>query len=641
MDIFKKTVLCAFVSASLIACGGGGSDDSASNNNSSTTGTTYKIENGVFQKGPFIAGTTVTIQELDDNLQVTGISYTTTTDAVGRFSMGNVKSRFVEVFANGFYYDELTNKNSVAPITLRSIIDLTINSSSPSINTLTTLQVEYLRELKKSGKTFQQAQTQSKNAVLSTFGISDNTIENFNTINLLGSTSADESLLRATVSLLEIARGQSDSIEANLTSIISKIATDLKDDGQANEVAKDLVTPLQNAKNAVDTTFIRYRLQKYFGEKTNQPVEQVIGSVSLPKLSEWVSATTISYEDKQSVMYLLRDDGTVWKWILADNETPKKLTSLSNVVAMQRIANKGSQPTLLLVALTKDGVVFKINQSGITGQIQNVKQIMENMYLDKQGKAHSWIDNRVIDGMPSMERLIAIHGKSNAVPWAKGGVGTDGQLYLFKGFSSNGDGVFTHGVVQVGFYPDTQGLLYARILSEANQVPPNFEEEWVTAILNGNTWSVLDKNGKIIKNLTVPTNTTSTGLDFVVGLSAETAKAHSTIVDNNGQIWVWNNSNLELIKASKCITFNVKKMYSKDAFLLQDGSLAQYNLGKEECQTIVADSLNNKVIVDVLGGTGNVGGSFVAVKSDGGLIANIITGDIQGKFKAFEVNKPN
>ncbi|MCB1659021.1 MAG: hypothetical protein KDI39_12415 [Pseudomonadales bacterium] len=631
MDIFKKTALCVLVSASLIACGGGGGD-STNNNSGGTTGTTYKIENGVFQKGPFIAGTTVTIQELDDNLQATGISYTTTTDAVGRFSMGNVKSRFVEVFANGFYYDELTNKNSVAPITLRSVIDLTTNGSSPSINTLTTLQVEYLRELKKSGKTYQQAQIQSKNAVLSTFGIGDNAIESFNNINLLGSTSADESLLRATVALLQVAREQSDSVEANLTSIISKITTDLKNDGQANEAAKDLVTSLQNAKNTVDTTFIRYRLQKYFGEKTNQPTEQVIGSVSLPKLSEWVSSTTISYENNQKVTYLLRDDGTVWKWILAANEAPKKLTSLSDVVAMQRMANKGSQQTLSLAALTKDGVVFKISQSGITGQIQNVKQIMENMYLDKEGKAHNWIDNGVIGGMPLMERLISHFGKSNNPPWAKGGVGLDGQLYLFKGFSSGGDGVFTHGVVKVGFYPDTQALLYARTLVDSNQTPPNFEEEWVTSILHGNTWTVLDKNGKTIKNLVEPKNTVSTEFGWV-NIVAGVAKSSARILDGNGQLWVWNNDNLELTKENKCI--NVKKMSYSVPFLLNDGTLGQYNVSKEECESVTEESLNNKVIVDLLASRSNVEGGFVAVKSDGGLIAHMATGD------TFEASRPN
>ena len=93
MDIFKKTAICIFVSASLIACGGGGGDSSSTSG--TTTGTTYKIESGAFQKGPFVAGTTVTIQELGDDLKPTGVIYTTVTDDTGRFNADNIKSRFV------------------------------------------------------------------------------------------------------------------------------------------------------------------------------------------------------------------------------------------------------------------------------------------------------------------------------------------------------------------------------------------------------------------------------------------------------------------------------------------------------------------------------------------------------------------
>ncbi len=125
MDNFKKTVLCAFISASLVACGGG---DSSTNNTGTTGGIIYKIESGAFQKGPFIAGTTVTIQELDDELKPIGVTYTTVTDDSGRFSSTNIKSRFVEVFANGFYFDELTGTKSVSAVTLRAILDLTIST---------------------------------------------------------------------------------------------------------------------------------------------------------------------------------------------------------------------------------------------------------------------------------------------------------------------------------------------------------------------------------------------------------------------------------------------------------------------------------------------------------------------------------
>lgn len=244
----------------MVACGGGGGD-SASNNNSGTTGTTYNIESGAFQKGPFIAGTTVTIQELGEDLKPTGVTYTAVTDDTGRFNASNIKSHFVEVFADGYYFDELNNAKSKAPVTLRAILDLTASASKPSINTLTTMQTERLREVKKSGKTFQQAEADSRNAVLSVFGLPANAVTRLDSINLTGTSAGDESLLRATVALLQVASNQSNSVEAELTTLVAKLGSDLKDDGQANGAAKDFVAGLQSAQTQVDTEYVRSLVQ--------------------------------------------------------------------------------------------------------------------------------------------------------------------------------------------------------------------------------------------------------------------------------------------------------------------------------------------------------------------------------------------
>ena len=87
-------------------------------------------------------------------------------------------------------------------MTLRAILDLTASASKPSINTLTTMQTERLREVKKSGKTFQQAEADSRNAVLSVFGLPANAVTRLDSINLTGTSAGDDSLLRATVALL-------------------------------------------------------------------------------------------------------------------------------------------------------------------------------------------------------------------------------------------------------------------------------------------------------------------------------------------------------------------------------------------------------------------------------------------------------
>lgn len=67
---------------------------------------------GSVQKGPFTQGTSITIQPLDDSLNPTGKQYQTkTTDDAGTFSVGSeIESRYVEIIATGYYYNEIEGK---------------------------------------------------------------------------------------------------------------------------------------------------------------------------------------------------------------------------------------------------------------------------------------------------------------------------------------------------------------------------------------------------------------------------------------------------------------------------------------------------------------------------------------------------
>ena len=85
--------------------------------------------NGYVQKGPFVSGSSITIQELDDDPNPTAISYqTTTSDDFGTFSLGNqIESRYAEVITTGFYFDEVAGSLSEANLTLRALSDLSIS----------------------------------------------------------------------------------------------------------------------------------------------------------------------------------------------------------------------------------------------------------------------------------------------------------------------------------------------------------------------------------------------------------------------------------------------------------------------------------------------------------------------------------
>lgn len=110
-------------------------------------GAIYSVRGNV-QKGPFAQGTAITIQALDESLNPTGQNYSTTTyDDFGAFSIGSqIESRYVEIVANGYYYNEVAGALSKSQITLRSISDLS-EEGNTNINLLTTLESDRIRWL--------------------------------------------------------------------------------------------------------------------------------------------------------------------------------------------------------------------------------------------------------------------------------------------------------------------------------------------------------------------------------------------------------------------------------------------------------------------------------------------------------------
>lgn len=634
MDMFKKTALCVLVSASLIACGGGGGDGSASNNNNGgTTGTTYKIENGAFQKGPFVAGTTVTIQELDDDLKATGKSYTTTTDAVGRFSIDNVKTRFVEVFANGFYFDELTNQNSSAPITLRAVLDLTVSSSKPSVNTLTTMQTERLREVKASGKTFQQAESDSKNAVLSVFNLPANAVTRLDSINLTGASAADEALLRATVALLQVASNKGGSFGAELTDLIAKLATDLKDDGLPNGAAKNFVSVLQSAQTQVDTEFVRSLLQEYLAAQ-GQSEPQVFGASPAPKLSQWIIMRYELVRSEQNVapvIWLLRDDGTVWKWSLAEGQTVQQVTAFKDIIALNTVANSHT-----VVALDKSGNAYQLNtQSGQPVIVDSgVKQIAESLYLKQNGTVMNW-NKQAIPNIPAMTRLVST--RKGDMSSARGGVAkADAQLYYFQYDSNDIERKTPTSAVKIaaGKYSQAQLILTDKpsYTENASQTNP----EYPAAILNGDTWVFLNAQGqKIGLSQKLPQGTVYTHL------GGGGIGQFSPIFAGDGKLWYWSASAQSLVESS-CT--NIKKMHRAEVVLSSTGEIRPIiytatGVGNLSCpESSSFNHLAGKTVVDVFT---LIDKWVVAVTSDKKLVARAYNGMTwQGKESIYTVSEP-
>ena len=88
---------------------------------------TKAVFSGYVQKGPFINGSSVTISELDENLDQTGKTYfTTISDNSGSFEKKNIQliSNYVMLKADGYYFNEISGKTSTGQVTLYCWVNL-------------------------------------------------------------------------------------------------------------------------------------------------------------------------------------------------------------------------------------------------------------------------------------------------------------------------------------------------------------------------------------------------------------------------------------------------------------------------------------------------------------------------------------
>jgi len=188
---------------------------------------------GFVQKGPFVQGSEITIQELDASLVPIGTSYTTDTiDDFGSFGIARqMSSNFIEVTASGFYFNEVKGELSAAGIQFRVVAD--ISEAKPvNINILTTIERERIKELLGAGDTFEEARAKAEQEILAIFNITSFETANFQEMDI--SKEGDSNAILLAISAV-LQQGNS---EAELSELISKITQDIKTDGTLDNEAQ-------------------------------------------------------------------------------------------------------------------------------------------------------------------------------------------------------------------------------------------------------------------------------------------------------------------------------------------------------------------------------------------------------------------
>jgi hypothetical protein len=185
---------------------------------------------GFVQKGPYLNGTTMTISELKDDLTQTGKNFTSQIlDNKGTFEIKNVNlsSQYVELKADGFYFNEVTNLNSNARLTLFALSDLS-NKSSINVNILSNLEKNRVDYLVSNGTNFSLAKKQAQTEILSIFEIRKEDISESEQLDIIKSGDDNAILLAVSVIL------QGYLSVSELSELIANISTDIREDGQLN-----------------------------------------------------------------------------------------------------------------------------------------------------------------------------------------------------------------------------------------------------------------------------------------------------------------------------------------------------------------------------------------------------------------------
>ncbi len=191
---------------------------------------TYDRVGGYVQKGPFLNGTAMTISELDSSLIPTGKTYTTQLlDNRGTFAVRNVslESQYVQLQANGFYYNEVTDANSSGQLTLFALSDLS-DKSSLNVNLLSSLEKARIEYLLAEGRPFAAAKVQAQREILAVFNIDAAGMLPSESLDITRTGDGNAALLAVSLIL------QGYQEVADLSELLGNLSTDLREDGVVN-----------------------------------------------------------------------------------------------------------------------------------------------------------------------------------------------------------------------------------------------------------------------------------------------------------------------------------------------------------------------------------------------------------------------
>lgn len=261
----KSFILFLSMTVALVfnSCSENGIDD---NGNGNYKPADYSVK-GKVEKGPFVSGSTINLQPMDEKLQPIGSTFSTTiTDHLGNFTFGTktLDAPFAQLTANGYFFNEVKGELSNGTLSLRAVVNVA-DASTVNVNILTHLKYQRIMNLVENDKkSFSEANTQAQKELMSAFGLDKLSSMEVSNYSIASGTDEAAALIAISSMILE---GRS---EAQVTEYLAKLSKEFGDNGifsvdTKEQMKKDMASLLPDLDIIENNVIARY-------EELNQTV---------------------------------------------------------------------------------------------------------------------------------------------------------------------------------------------------------------------------------------------------------------------------------------------------------------------------------------------------------------------------------
>ena len=280
---------------------------------------------GKVQKGPFVIGTNITLNELNNSLGQTGRSFTTSLISnEGDFELNNItlESNYSLFTANGFYFNEVYGELSAAALSLQAIADLS-EKDKVNINVLTHLSKARIEKLFSDGQSFKDAQAQAESELLEFLGINQPIDKNFEDLDISNDHDNNAIILALSVMVLRYTEIWSDksTLTAELIQLLANLSNDFKEDGQINN--QSLIDTLLFNISQANLIDIRENIENRYAELDISTI--------IPDFEKYISTFQEKYSKYLYPDFLYPENATPEPLMAPDSELPNILSKEDTV----------------------------------------------------------------------------------------------------------------------------------------------------------------------------------------------------------------------------------------------------------------------------------------------------------------------